>query len=238
MLLDSASQKTESSSSPERKQERRGREGARASPPRTESARNHADKKAATDSPDSKTVEESAGRNKSSAAESSGFKSLDNLSSVRKHSDVSRKHSDSSSSRVSSSDASRPTAESRPTGVSAHSTNLGRPEGKSFALPDRPADLKTSETRKQRRSSGGGVSSSSSVQTPPRSSDAAALGLATAAIAGRQQRAADGSNTVWAENGEAVIGWKPIQALQGPGDRASPAEKTGGVLTVEEEVRV
>ena len=81
--------------------------------------------------------------------------------------------------------------------------------------------------------------STNRTQNAERSSDAAAaLGLATAAIAGRQPRASDGGHTARAENGEAVIGWKPIQALQGTGDRASPAEKTGGVLTVEEEVRV
>jgi hypothetical protein len=225
VLLDTtgSSSQRKAESSPDRKQERRGREGSRTT----------------TDSPDSKAAEDSAGRRTSATADSSstaGFKSLDNLSGrSSKHSDISRKHSDSSISRVSSttetSSTSRP-AEARPAGVAAHSTNLGRPEGKSFALPDRPADLKAAEGRQQQRRPSGGSSS----QTPPRSGEAIAVQAATTAV-GRQGRPPENGLSARPDN-ETVIGWKPIQTLQGSPDKKALTEKTAGVLTVEEEVSV
>jgi hypothetical protein len=227
-------------SSPDRKMERRGREGARSSPVRTldaVAAKTAAPDRKATDSPDSRITEEATGR-RSSAVESGVLKSLENIG-VRKQSELSRKHSDSGSARVSSAETSARPFESRP----AHSANLGRPEGKSFALPDRPADLttgvKTADTRKQRRSSGsGGSSSAGGAPTPPRisSSETGASSAVTSTATGRQAQT-DGGHPTRPENGETVIGWKPIQALHGAGDRNSPAERLGGVLTVEEEVR-
>jgi hypothetical protein len=162
---------------------------------------------------------------------------LDNLS-VRKHSDISRKHSDSSISRVSSTPETSSSrfapAETRPPGAAVHSANLGRPEGKSFALPDRPADLKAAtdgRQQQQRRSSGGGGSS----QTPPRSAEA----VAATTMVGRQARMENGLPAIRPDsNNETVIGWKPIQTLHGSTDKKALTEKTAGVLTVEEEVTV
>jgi hypothetical protein len=244
---------TSKESSPDRKTDRRAaREGSRSSPGRTrrDAAATIGDRKSAADSPDTSSETTAVGRKSvigagstTAGVDSGVLKSLDNLS-IRKHSDISRKHSDTSSSgRVSAAaeGATRPSADGR--GMAAHSANLGRPEGKSFALPDRPAEITTAglgkepSSRNQRRSSG----NSSSVQTAASSR----VNEHTAAVVSSNSSVSvQPSSTVTTtsrqptrpQNGEPQIGWKPIESLVAATERTGPADKAVRVLTVEEEV--
>jgi hypothetical protein len=258
---------TSKESSPDRKSDRRAvREGSRSSPGRTRrdaAAPTVGDRKS-TDSPDTSSETTAVGRKSvigasstTAGVDSGVLKSLDNLS-IRKHSDISRKHSDTSSSgRVSAAAegaSSRPSTDGRGMAAShsTHSANLGRPEGKSFALPDRPAEItaaglgkEPSSSRNQRRSSG----NSSSVQTAASSrvnehTTAAVVSsntsvsvqpASTVTTTSRQSRQ-DGGHPTRPQNGEPQIGWKPIESLVSAAERTGPADKAVRVLTVDEEV--